>query len=94
MDLLARRLLFNVLPMVIVGGMIYFAIFGSNGLVSRHRMQEELAREQRRLAEIQAQNARLRREIGELQGDALTLQRAAAEDLQLVPADSTVYRFP
>ena len=92
-DLLARRLLFNVLPAVMVGGMVYFTIFGSNGLVARHRLQDELAREQRRLTELEAENATLRREIRELGGDATALQRAAAEDLQLVPSGSTVYRF-
>lgn len=93
MDKLIRRLLITVLPASLVVSMVYLAVFGSNGLVARHRLQLELDREDRRMEEVTAENASLRREIHELHGDALTLQRAAAEDLQLVPAGSTVYRF-
>ena len=94
MDKLIRRLLITVLPASLVVSMVYLAVFGSNGLVARHRLQLELDREGRRMEEVTAENASLRREIHELHGDALTLQRAAAEDLQLVPSGSTVYRFP
>lgn len=94
MDKLIRRLLLNVLPAAMVVSMIYLAVFGSNGLAARHRLQLELDREARRMEQVTAENARLRREIHELHGNALTLQRAAAEELQLVPPGSTVYRFP
>lgn len=94
MEFLFRRIVFNVAPVLVVGVMVYVAVFGSNGLLARHRVLAELAREERKLEEIQAENARLRREVRELRGDATTLQRAAAEDLQLVPPGSTVYRFP
>lgn len=94
MDVLVRRLLLNVLPVVVVVSMLYFAIVGSNGVMARYRMQQDLAREKRHLEEVQAQDARLRREVSALQNDPLTLERAAAEDLQLVPEGSTVYRFP
>lgn len=93
MDLLARRLLFAVLPTLIVCGMVYVAVFGSNGLVAWLRIGTELEREQAQLVRLTADNARLHREVRELGGDAVTLERAAAEDLRLVPPESTLYRF-
>lgn len=93
MDLLARRLLWNVLPALLVVGMIYLALWGEDGLWARHRVELELARTERRLADVDAANARLAREVRALQGDPTTLQRAATEELLLVPAGSTVYRF-
>jgi cell division protein FtsB len=56
-------------------------------------MEAELARTERRLAELDAQNARLAREVTALQQDGATIERAATEELLLVPPGSTVYRF-
>lgn len=93
MDPRARRILFNILPTLLVLGIMYLSIFGSHGYVRRYRMREELARVQRQLATVQAENAVLQRDIQRLQTDDVSRQRAAAEELMLVPPDSTVYRF-
>jgi cell division protein FtsB len=93
MDLLARRLVWTVLPALLVIWVIYLAIWGEDGLWARHRIEVELTRTERRLSDLDAENARLAREVTALQGDATTLQRAATEELLLVPPGSTVYRF-
>lgn len=74
-------------------GMIYLAISGEDGLLARQRIDAEVARTYRRLDTITADNARLGREVEALRADRVTLQRAAAEELLLVPPGSTVYRF-
>lgn len=93
MDLLARRLVWNILPALMVLGMIYLAVWGEDGLWARHRVDAELARTERRLAELDAENARLDREIRALQADPVAVRRAVTEELLLVPPGSTVYRF-
>jgi cell division protein FtsB len=56
-------------------------------------MQEDLARAQRKLVAVQAENARLEREVRQLGNDEATVRRAVAEELLLVPHDSVIYRF-
>lgn len=93
MDLRLRRVLLALLPAGVVMGLIYSAIWGDNGLVRRLRMQEEVGRVERSLAHVRSENALLEREVGQLRGDETTVRRAIAEELLLVPAGSTVYRF-
>jgi cell division protein FtsB len=93
MELLARRLLLTLLPAAVVVGLVHATIMGESGLLRRHRMQADLERVQRKLATTQAENARLIREVRQLQNDEDTVRRAAAEELLLVPPGSIVYRF-
>lgn len=93
MDPFLRRLLWNVIPSALVVVIIYLAVFGENGILRRHRMVAELEVAQRRLAEVEVVNARLRREVQQLKADDAVVARAAAEELLLVPPGSTVYRF-
>lgn len=74
-------------------GVIYLAVWGEDGLWARRRIDAELARTHRRLDDLTSENARLSREVQALGGDEVTLQRAAAEELLLVPPGSTLYRF-
>ncbi|MFZ5480060.1 MAG: FtsB family cell division protein [Myxococcota bacterium] len=93
MDLRLQKLVLTVVPAFLVVGLVYAAIAGDDGLVRRHRMQVDLERVQRKLEALEAENARLAREVGRLREDEATVRRAIAEELLLVPADSTVYRF-
>ena len=38
MDVLARRILLNLVPLGLILVMAYATVFGSNGLMARHRM--------------------------------------------------------
>lgn len=93
MSPLARRLVWNVLPAGLVVSLVYLAVFGEHGLLARQRIQQDLRRTQRQLQSIQADNARLLREIDQLRNDPVSVERAAAEELLRVPPGSTVYRF-
>ncbi|MFN7143741.1 MAG: FtsB family cell division protein [Myxococcota bacterium] len=93
MDLLARRILLTLVPAGVVVALIHATILGDNGLVRRHRMQVDLERAQRKLAVVQEENARLEREVRQLQSDETTIRRAIGEELRLVPAGSVIYRF-
>lgn len=94
MDLLQHRLLWNVLPTVVVGVILYLAVWGENGLIKQRELTTELTKTERRLEGVRAENATLEREVARLRDDAGTQTRAAAEELLLVPEHSTVYRFP
>lgn len=93
MDLLARRILLTLVPAGVVVALIHATILGDNGLVRRHRMQVDLERAQRKLAVVQEENARLEREVRQLQTDETTIRRAIGEELRLVPDGSVLYRF-
>ncbi|MSQ00674.1 MAG: septum formation initiator family protein [Myxococcales bacterium] len=94
MDLLQRRLIWNVLPTALVLGILYLAVWGDNGLVRRGELAVDLAKAERRLDAVRRENASLEREVARLADDPVTQRRAAAEELLLVPAYSTLYRFP
>lgn len=93
MDLHPRRLVWNVVPTILVLGIIYLAVFGDNGMIRRFHMNADVERVGHRLEAVQAENARLERVVDQLRNDPVTARRAAAEELMLVPANSAVYRF-
>lgn len=88
-----RWLLLTGVPAILVMVLLYLAVFGSSGLVRRHRLVVDLENVERRRQEHEDENARLLREIQQLKGDGPTVERAAAEELLLVPPNSTIYRF-
>lgn len=94
MDMLQRRLLWNVLPALVVLVILYLAVWGDNGLIKQRELTVDLAKTERRLEAVRRENASLEREVARLRDDPETQRRAAAEELLLVPAHSTVYRFP
>lgn len=93
MDARLRRILLALVPAFVVVGLIWAAIAGDNGLLRRHRMQMDLARVHRRLTSVEGENARLDRELVQLRTDETVVRRAIGEELLLVPAGSTIYRF-
>lgn len=89
-----RGLVWNVVPSIVVLGIMYLAVFGDDGMFRRIRMHAELEKVERRLASMQEENLLLEREVDQLRNDPVTQKRAAAEELLLVPPGSTVHRFP
>lgn len=94
MELLKSRLLWNVLPTVAVVVILYLAVWGENGVIRQRELLRDAERAEHRLAVVRGENASLEHDILRLRGDAEAQRRAAAEELLLVPAHSTVYRFP
>lgn len=93
MPVLSRFFVFTLLPAGAIVALCYLAVFGSSGWLHAQRIEAELSAANRHRYEIDADVARLQREVDQLRNDEATLRRAAAEDLLLVPKGSTVYRF-
>jgi cell division protein FtsB len=85
--------LYNAVPLFLVGVVLYLALAGENGLFRWLDMRVELASDRTRLADVERRARRLEREVRLLRVDTTTQQRAVAEELLLVPAGSTVFRF-
>lgn len=94
MDRLVARFLWLGLPATIVVTVLYLAVWGENGLVKHRELVVDLARVERRVAVLGEENVALQREVDRLRADPQARRRAVAEELLLVPAQSTVYRFP
>ncbi len=94
MDLLKSRLIWNVLPTVAVVVILYLAVWGENGVIKHRELLRDANRSEHRLALVRGANTVLEHEILRLRSDGEAQRRAAAEELLLVPAHSTVYRFP
>ncbi len=93
MPVLARFFVLTLLPALIVAALGYTTVFGATGWLHRQRIDAELIAANHHREEVDADVARLQRETDQLRNDPTTLERAAAEDLLLVPKSSTVYRF-
>ena len=81
-------------PVVFVGVGAWFAVMGDGGMLHTQRIRTELMRVQRQVLVQEQENDKLRAEVERLRYDEPTVRRAIAEELQLVEAGSTVYRFP
>lgn len=88
-----RRVLWNLLPATLVVAVLADAMSGEDGLLRRHLLRQRLVSMQTELAGLEASNAALRSEVEALRSDPDAVRRAAAEELLLAPAGSTVYRF-
>ena len=91
--LLARRLVMTIVPFVLMGSVVLMAIFGDHGLVRRHELRTQIGETEIRLAEIERENAALRRQIRSMDKDRIGVQRLAAQELLVAPPGSTIYRF-
>lgn len=91
--LLARRLVMTIVPFVLMGSVVLMAIFGDHGLVRRHELRLQIGETEIRLAEIERENAALRRQIRSMDKDRIGVQRLAAQELLVAPPGSTIYRF-
>ncbi len=91
--LLARRLVMTIVPFVLMGSVVLMAIFGDHGLVRRHELRAQISETEIRLAEIERENAALRRQIRSMDKDRIGVQRLAAQELLVAPPGSTIYRF-
>ena len=82
--------IFPAIAVIVVLGSLFG---GKSGVVQLRRIQDDARKVDQQIVAQAAENARLANEVARLRDDPATLDRAIAEDLQLVPAGSTVYRF-
>lgn len=92
--LLLRRLALSVVPFTLIGAVVLLAIFGDHGLIRRHQLRLERMEAEERLAQIEHENADLRRQMMLLDAHPIGLERLAAEQLLMAAPGSTIYRFP
>jgi cell division protein FtsB len=90
---LMRRIVWNVIPVVLVVGALEMVLLGDDGLLERHNVKNRLYTTRAKADEIQVHNAVLRARIRQLQTDPVAVRRSAAERLLLAPTGSTIYRF-
>lgn len=90
---LARWLLLNGIPVLLMGGVVSLAVFGDHGLIRRHHLLAQQGEVETRIAELSAENAALRRQLRVLDSSRRGVTRLAAEELLMAPEGSIIYRF-
>lgn len=70
-----------------------FAAFTDQGLLGLYHRKQEQARMEERLAQLQAENQKLRAEIERLKTDPAYLEKVAREELGMVHQDELVFQF-
>ncbi|RME26852.1 MAG: septum formation initiator family protein [Deltaproteobacteria bacterium] len=90
---LVRRLLWNLLPLVVVVVALWSTLWGREGLLARHEVKQQLYALQDQVAHLEDDNARMAARIRQLREDPDAVRRAAARQLLLVEPGTTVYRF-
>ena len=90
---LFRRLVWNIVPAVVIVGVVGLVVLGDEGLLARHALKQRLALTREHAETLEQENAMLRAEIDRMRNDPLVVRRTVAESLYLAPAGSTIYRF-
>jgi cell division protein FtsB len=88
-----RRLVWNVVPVLMVLAAVQMALLGDDGLLKRHQVKQRLYSTQVHVDTVKVYNERLRARIRMLRTDPRYVKRAVAEKLLLAEAGSTIYRF-
>ena len=74
-------------------GLVVVPLFGDNGIWQHHVLIQQVEEVNARVARLEQDNERLRREIRSLQRSPDGFRREAAAELLVAPPGSTIYRF-
>ncbi len=74
-------------------GIFAFSLFGKTGLINFYRVEKKSHKLELRLAELKAENQRLREQIEKLQTDPEYLEKVAREELGMVKPDELVFQL-
>ena len=88
-----RRLVWNVIPVLMVLAAVQMALLGDDGLLKRHQVKQRLYATQTKVDSVKIHNEKLRSRIRLLRTDPTHMKRVVAEKLLLAEAGSTIYRF-
>ena len=88
-----NRLLWNLIPAVLVVGSLSYAFMGSDGFLYRHDLRQQVLATEAAAVDLERQNAATRAEVWRLRNDPDAIRRAAAEELLVAEPGSTIYRF-
>lgn len=81
------------LPLGVVAVVLLFALLGDRGFFYLFKLKRQQAELQQQLAQVEAVNDGLRREIASLGSDRQHLERLARSQLGMVREDEIVYQF-
>ena len=88
-----QRLLFAVLPAVLVCGMATWTIVGEAGVLARRDLEHRLIEANKSLADLEKDNRHLLWELRSMDRDRRAMEREVVQELHWAPEGATVYRF-
>ena len=89
----AKRLAFVLLPAAVLVGLTATAIWGENGLLARHALQERLEGSQGELARLNRANERLLLELNAMERDPVVVERMIADEIGWAAEGAVVVKF-
>ncbi|MDD5223498.1 MAG: septum formation initiator family protein [bacterium] len=72
---------------------VIYGILGDQGFFHLHRLKLELSGLQQKIVAVEADNARLRQEIGHLKTDPVYIERLARQDLGMLKENEVLFLF-
>ena len=78
---------------LLICGVLFFAVFGSRGLMQIYQLREERDRIQMSNARLMDENKKLADQIRRLRNDKDEIERIAREEMMLVGKGEIVYQF-
>lgn len=91
---IVRRVVWNLVPVVLVLGALEVVLVGEDGLFVRHQLKKRLYSSQILMKQVRADNAVLAARVRSLRENPAAVRRAAANRLLAAEVGSTIYRFP
>jgi cell division protein FtsB len=91
--LVARRLVWNVLPALMVLGAVKMTLLGDQGMFNRHQVKRRLHATEMKVEQARVENAEISARIRHLRMDQQFVKRVAAERLLVAEPGATLYRF-
>jgi hypothetical protein len=82
-----------ILPALVIGSVAVSAIWGDNGLGTRHKLKAELAEANHQLADLERDNQQRLRDLRLMDEDPLVLERLVADELAWGQLGVVLYRF-
>ena len=83
----------NLWPLALVALLLGFAFFGDRGILHMLHLSGQKATLSQELADLEAQNEKLRVEITALRSDRRYIERIARTELGMVREDELVFQF-
>ena len=89
----SRRLVFNALPVLLIIGSLWVAVFGESGLLAGNVLKQHLYSVEAANERLLLENQQTKSRIVAIRTNREILAREAAEHLLIAPEGSVIYRF-
>jgi Mg2+/citrate symporter len=87
------RVIYSIIPSVLIFSVLWFAVFGEQGLFRYHMLQQSLGVIRFNVSEIEEVNGALSNQIVQLKGSERQIRLQAAERLYRSSEGAVIYRF-